>query len=179
MTQSTLKVVGAFHGLSRDRSNARKYPAIDPLDSWSKYKSSVDEKQVIKGKAVLKRSNEIHQMMNVIGEEGTSLEDFIVYLKGEFIDSVYLQQNAYDEVDAATVIERQQHVFDLIHETITAEFEFKDKAEARKFFHVLIQKFHEWNSLEWQSNDFNEKEKEIKDAVSKKAKPKKENEEDI
>ena len=170
VTQSTLKVVGAFHGLSRDRSNARKYPAIDPLDSWSKYKSFVDEEQVNKGKEILKMSNEIHQMMKVIGEEGTATADFTIYMKGEFIDSVYLQQNAFDEVDAATIAERQQHVFGVIYGIITAEFEFENKAQSRKFFQVLVQKFHEWNSLKWRSDTFSKKEKEIKEVVNKKIK---------
>lgn len=179
VTQSTLKVVGAFHGLSRDRSNARKYPAIDPLESWSKYKSVVDEAQIIKGKQILKKANEIYQMMKVIGEEGTSLEDFTVYMKGEFTDSVYLQQNAFDEVDAATDAERQRYVFNIIYEIINTRFDFKDKTESRKFFQILIQKFHEWNSLEMQSEDFNRKEKEIKDIVAGKAKQKQGNEEDL
>jgi len=170
VTQSTLKVVGAFHGLSRDRSNARKYPAIDPLDSWSKYKSFVDEKQVEKGKQVLKRSHDVHQMMRVIGEEGTSLEDFTIYMKGEFIDSVYLQQNAFDEVDAATIAQRQQYVFNVIYEILNTEFNFKDKTESRKFFQALIQKFHEWNSLQQESDDFQGKEGEIKQAVKAKTK---------
>src|SRR5574343_480978 len=96
VTQATLKVVGAFHGLSRERSDSRRYPAIDPLLSWSKYKSFIDQKQEEKGHSILRRSNEVFQMMKVIGEEGTSLKDYIDYLKGEFFDYVYLQQNAFD-----------------------------------------------------------------------------------
>lgn len=72
VTQATLKVVGAFHGLSRERSDARKYPAIHPIDSWSKYQGVVDRERVEQARAILKRSNEINQMMKVIGEEGTS-----------------------------------------------------------------------------------------------------------
>ncbi|MBU1061509.1 MAG: V-type ATP synthase subunit A [Candidatus Omnitrophica bacterium] len=170
VTQSTLKVVGAFHGLSRDRSNARKYPSIDPLESWSKYKSFIDETQIKKAQEVLKRSHEVNQMMKVVGEEGTSLSDFILYLKGEFIDAVYLQQNAFDEVDAATIEERQRHVFHVIYGILETEFAFENKDVSRRFFQNLRQKFVEWNSIEWKSNEFFEKEKVIKKMVGEKVK---------
>jgi V/A-type H+-transporting ATPase subunit A len=166
VTQATLKVVGAFLGLSNDRANARKYPAIDPLESWSKYKSFVDENEIKKAQAILRRGNEVNNMMKVVGEEGTSLSDFIVYLKGEFLDSVYLQQNAFDEVDAATIEDRQRHVFHAVYEILDAEFNFENKDVARRFFQGLRQKFIEWNSSEWQKDRFREKENEIKKLVS-------------
>lgn len=170
VTQATLKVVGAFHGLSRDRSNARKYPAIDPLDSWSKYKSFVDEKEIQKTQEILKKGHEVEQMMKVVGEEGTSLDDFIIYLKGEFVDAVYLQQNAFDEVDAATTEERQKYVFHVIYEILETEFSFDSKDIARRFFQGLRQKFIEWNSIEWNMEDFKQKERGIRNEVVKKAK---------
>jgi len=163
VTQATLKVVGAFHGLSRERSDARRYPAIDPLESWSKYKSFIDEEEVKAAQAVLRRSYEVKQMMKVVGEEGTSLSDFTIYLKGEFIDDVYLQQNAFDEVDASTTEERQKYVFHALREIISSEFNFEDKDSVRKFFQNLRQVFIEWNSSEWQADKFYKKEKEIKD----------------
>ena len=75
VTQATLKVVGAFHGLSRERSDARKYPAIDPLDSWSKYSGIIDRNKVDEAYSYLRRGSEVGQMMKVVGEEGTSLDD--------------------------------------------------------------------------------------------------------
>ena len=149
VTQATLKVVGAFHGLSRDRSNARKYPAIDPLESWSKYRSFVDDNQIKKAQDVLKKGNEVSQMIKVVGEEGISLDDFTIYLKAEFIDAVYLQQNAFDEVDAATIADRQKYVFNVIYEIAEKPFNFENKDNARRFFQALRQKFIEWNSIEW------------------------------
>ncbi|MFT5474513.1 MAG: V/A-type H+-transporting ATPase subunit A, partial [Kiritimatiellia bacterium] len=80
VTQSTLKVVGAFHGLSRARSDARRYPAIDPLESWSKYPSVVDDTQVESARAILQRGSDVGQMMKVVGEEGTVIDDFLIYL---------------------------------------------------------------------------------------------------
>jgi len=161
VTQATLKVVGAFHGLSRERSDARRYPAIDPLISWSKYKSFIDEKQVEKAHAMLRESNNILQMMKVIGEEGTSLENYVTYLKGEFFDFVYLQQNAFDEVDEATTHERQSYVFDFIYHILESEFEFEDKEGALHFFQKLRQELRGWNSAEWKSAAFKGIEKDI------------------
>lgn len=169
VTQATLKVVGAFHGLSRDRANARKYPSIDPLESWSKYAGVIEEKEVRRIHETLRKSHEVDQMMMVLGEEGTSLTDFIVYLKGEFVDSVYLQQNAFDPVDASTPAERQKYVFGVIHQIIEAEFRFDGKNTARRFFQNLIQKFIEWNSAPQGSDEFSKIENEMRDLISKNA----------
>lgn len=145
VTQATLKVVGAFHGLSRERSDARKYPAIDPLDSWSKYSGIIEPKRVKKAYDYVKRSAEINQMMKVVGEEGTSLDDYIIYQKGEFVDSVYLQQNSFDPVDATVSIDRQRDVFSLLEEILQAEYKLDDKKDARSFFNELRQRFLDWN----------------------------------
>jgi len=161
VTQATLKVVGAFHGLSRERSDARRYPAIDPLISWSKYPSAIPEEYRDDGLMILRRSHEVSQMMKVIGEEGTSLSDYIEYLKGEFFDSVYLQQNAFDPVDEATPAQRQQYVSALIGKIIEAEFAFTDKDDARHFFHQLRQLFKGWNSSVFESEQFHKIEEEV------------------
>ena len=150
VTQATLKVVGAFHGLSRARSDARRYPAIDPLDSWSKYPSVVDDDRRRSAHATsCARGNEVGQMMKVVGEEGTSIEDFVVYLKAEYLDAVYLQQDAFDAVDGATSAERQKHVFGVIAEhPAGATWHFEDKDAARRFFHQLTQTTRDWNRVE-------------------------------
>ena len=147
VTQATLKVVGAFHGLSRERSDARKYPAIHPLESWSKYKGIIDQKLVNDARDVLFRSNEINQMMKVVGEEGTSIEDYIEYQKGELLDAVYLQQNSFDLVDAAVPPERQEKEFSLLYKVLMAKFSIDSKKEVRAFFNELRQKFLDWNSV--------------------------------
>src|SRR5574344_1871142 len=109
VTQATLKVVGSFLALSRDRANARRYPAIHPLESWSKYASLVPADKVAYAKSMLRAGNDVNQMMKVVGEEGTPTSDFVTYLKSEFLDSVYLQQNTFDKVDSGCGAERQQH----------------------------------------------------------------------
>jgi V/A-type H+-transporting ATPase subunit A len=145
VTQATLKVVGAFHGLSRQRSDARRYPAIDPLDSWSKYRSIVPEHELGLARAVLEKGHEVQEMMKVVEEEGTAMADFIVYLKAEYLDAVYLQQDAFDPVDGASAAERQRHVFDLIARVLGAEMDFADKDTARTWFQGLTQATRDWN----------------------------------
>lgn len=161
VTQSTLKVVGAFHGLSQDRANARKYPAVDPLQSWSRYQTSLDKERVERAKSILKKGDEVNQMMKVIGEEGTALEDYQIYLKAEFIDSVYLQQNGFNPQDAATDIERQKHVFDKLSAIGDTEFLFANKEEARKLFNRLRLLFIDWNYTEKDTKQYRKQEKEI------------------
>ena len=169
VTQATLKVVGAFHGLSRERSDARRYPAIDPLISWSKYRSFIDDKQIQRGHEILKKSHDVAQMMKVIGEEGTSLADYVDYLKGEFFDFVYLQQNAFDPVDEATAEERQKYAFGFIYENILeSEFTFQDKEDALRFFQRLKALFRGWNSTPWGTDEFRQTEEEIRSALKEK-----------
>jgi V/A-type H+-transporting ATPase subunit A len=169
VTQATLKVVGAFHGLSRERSDARKFPAIHPLDSWSKYAGIISAEKVAYAHGFMRRGAEVEQMMKVVGEEGTSIDDYVVYLKGEMIDSVYFQQNSFDQVDAAVSPERQNHVFNILLGIIASKFTFSDKNEARSWFNRLRQRFLDYNGSEWQSERFIKMEKELKDAVDAKA----------
>ena len=145
VTQGTLKVVGAFHGLSRARSDARRYPAIDPLDSWSKYRGIIDAAKMARVRRLLAQGNDIRQMMTVVGEEGTSVADFTVALKADFFDNCFLQQNAFDEVDGATPAERQVRMFDKILEVLDLDFDFPDKAAARRTMIEVADLFRNWN----------------------------------
>ena len=161
VTQATLKVVGAFHGLSRERSDARKYPAIDPLISWSKYKSVIREDWVSYARKVFLSGVEVNQMMKVVGEEGTTTEDYIEYLKSEFLDAVYMQQNSFDEIDAAVSPERQRYVFAKVLKVLGTDFELEDKDTARNFFNQMRQKFIDWNYSLWKSDKFKQAEKDV------------------
>jgi V/A-type H+-transporting ATPase subunit A len=161
VTQNTLKVVGAFYGLSRTRSDQRRYPAIDPLISWSLYleqmKGSLGERHpqwvswVEEVKGLLDRGHEIHQMMLVVGEEGISIDDLVIYLKAEMVDAVCLQQDSFDVVDRATSIERQMSDFPLLVDMVHHSFAFESKEEARRqmahlqnlFFQLKYCKFRE------------------------------------
>ncbi len=145
VTQATLKVVGAFHGLSRARSEARRYPAIDPLDSWSKYPGIIPAADMAKMRRLLVKGNEVRQMMTVVGEEGVSVEDFTTALKADFFDNCYLQQNAFDKVDGATPAERQKYVFRKIMEAVDVDFQLRDKTEARRTILEMTDLFRNWN----------------------------------
>ena len=161
VTQATLKVVGAFHGLSRERSDARKYPAIDPLISWSKYKGVINPEKSAFCKNILHQGNEIGSMMKVVGEDGTSLSDYVVYLKEEMLDAVYLQQNSFDEVDANCGTERQRYVIDKLVYVLGSDYDLSDKDEARSFFNSMRQKFIDWNYTAFERDAFKKAESEI------------------
>jgi len=157
VTQATLAVVGAFLGLSRERSDARCYPAIDPLISWSKYISQASielnekmpewEEIVKKASAFLRRGDDIKKRTEVVGERGISLEDMITLLKSELYDFCYLQQNSFDQEDAYCPIERQMKMLSLMGTIFDHSFVFKNHDEARAFFLSLQHKLKNLNYL--------------------------------
>ena len=161
VTQATLKVVGAFLGLSRERSDARRFPSIHPLDSWSHYHSIVPAEDLAFARATLRRGQEVNQMMKVVGEEGTNTDDFVTYLKSEFLDFVYLQQNTFDAVDAASDDKRQKYVFAKVIGVLKADFKFDDKDQARRFFQELQLTFIDWNYIAFGSDKFKHQEEVI------------------
>ena len=163
VTQATLKVVGAFHGLSRERSDARKYPSIHPIDSWSKYQGVVDMARVEEARGILRRSSEINQMMKVIGEEGTSAEDYILYQKGELLDAVYLQQNSFDPIDAACEPERQAHEVNVLYDVLSRDYALSDIKEFRAFFNLVRQEFLDWHGTVYGTPEFAAQETKLTD----------------
>ena len=161
VTQATLKVVGAFHGLSRERSDARKYPAIDPLISWSKYPGVIAAEKTEFCKQIIFHGNEIGSMMKVVGEEGTSLPDYVTYLKADMLDAVYLQQNSFDLTDANCGAARQNYVIDKLICILGSDYALADQDAARSFFHRMRQRFIDWNYTEFESGAFRQAETEI------------------
>jgi V/A-type H+-transporting ATPase subunit A len=156
VTQSTLATVKTFLGLSADRAYKRFYPAVDPLLSWSRYLKQLEPwlkeqmgpdwiGRVQQGISLLQRGEAVDQMMQVTGEEGVTLEDFIIQQKAVFLDMVYLQQDAFDVVDASTPLERQKAVFEMVHDLVTRQYEFADKEAARGYFTRLIGLFKNLN----------------------------------
>jgi len=168
VTQATLKVVGAFHGLSRARSDARKYPAIDPIQSWSKYSGVIDSKKVNYCFDIMRKGVDVGSMMKVVGEEGTSLADYLVYLKEEMLDAVYFQQNSFDAIDANATVERQKYDLDKLLTILGSDFALSEKDEARTYFNQLRQKFLDWNYTEFQSDSFKKLESEIDELYASK-----------
>jgi len=156
VTQATLATVKTFLGLSYDRAYKRFYPAIDPLISWSRYLDQLKDwlaktmgpdwaDQVKRMRELLQRGESIYQMMQVTGEEGITLEDFVTWQKATLLDMVYLQQDAFDDVDVSTRLERQKESFYFLKRLIDKEYRFRDMEEAREFFTRLTALYKNFN----------------------------------
>ena len=107
-----------------------------------------------KARSVLIRSTEVNQMMKVVGEEGTSSEDYITYQKGELLDAVYLQQNSFDPIDEACDPERQREEFSVLYDAIMSDYDLDDKKEIRAFFNQLRQEFLDWHGTVYGTPEF-------------------------
>ena len=177
VTQSTLGTVKTFLGLSAERAYRRFYPAIDPLISWSRYLDQLGGwftgnldinwvRDVKSMQELLEQGDSIYQMMQVTGEEGITEEDFITWQKSLLLDMVYLQQDAFDEIDACMSRERQLESFHLLKGLIDADYDFKDKDEARGFFTEITNIYKNWNYSAPGSTDFDRYRKEIVDLAA-------------
>ncbi|MCZ6654427.1 MAG: V-type ATP synthase subunit A, partial [Planctomycetota bacterium] len=165
VTQATLSTVKEFLGLSYDRAYKRFYPAVDPLISWSQYtkqlESWFDENvaagwtgRVAEMQELLQKGDGVSQMMQVTGEEGITTEDFVTFQKSLFLDMVYLQQDAFDSVDASAPLERQKLTFDKVYGLVTREYDFKDKKAVRDYFTRLTGLFKNFNYAAEESPDY-------------------------
>jgi V/A-type H+-transporting ATPase subunit A len=165
VTQATLSTVKTFLGLSYDRAYRRYYPAIDPLMSWSRYLDQLapwfrkeigpswteDVKEMA---ALLERGDTIYQMMQVTGEEGISLEDYVTWQKATMLDLVYLQQDAFDEVDVSVPLPRQVESFTFLKGLLDRVYAFDDKDRVREFFTRLTGLYKNWNYSAPESPDY-------------------------
>jgi V/A-type H+/Na+-transporting ATPase subunit A len=156
VTQSTLGTVKTFLGLSSARAYKRFYPAVDPLISWSRYLDQLRpyfDKHLQPGwtdavrdlSQLLHQGESIYQMMQVTGEEGVTLADYVTYQKSLFVDMIYLQQDAYDKVDVSAPLDRQKETFALVREIVRRDYPFADKEEGHRFFTQLTGLFKNLN----------------------------------
>lgn len=173
VTQSTLRTVKTFLGLSAERAYKRAYPAVDPLISWSRYLDQLEGwfsrelsadwvgkvKRMIE---LIRDGEEVQQMMQVTGEEGVTLEDYLTYQKAQCLDQVYLQQDAFDDVDASTPISRQQELFDLLVSCLDNPPLMTDKEQIRAHFVRLSGLFRNLNYSRQDSPDYSRYMREIK-----------------
>jgi len=148
VTQSTLSTVKCFLGLSSERAYKRFYPAVDPMLSWSRYTDQLSgwyDKNAEAGWTgkvrdlldLIEKGEQVDQMMQVTGEEGVTIEDFVTQQKALFVDMVYLQQDAFDKVDATVPLDRQKMTFKLVYDVTQSTSGFTDKAEVRQVFTQL------------------------------------------
>ncbi len=178
VTRATLATVKTFLGLSYDRAYKRFYPAIDPLISWSRYLEHLKDcfaenlgtewvSDVKTMQNLLHQGDSIYQMMQVTGEEGISIEDYIVWQKATLLDMVFLQQDAFDEVDASMPLERQLESFQLIKDLIQRNYQFKDKDEVHNIFTQITGLYKNLNYSRSDSQEYQRYRKEIEDLAAK------------
>ena len=167
VTESTKKAARCFYALAQARADSKRYPAIDPLDSYSKYleypeireyldahigKGWVDN--VYAGKTLVQRGKEANDQINILGDDGVPVEYHERFWKSELIDFVILQQDAFDDIDANCPLERQKMMFEMVLDICNKTFDFADFEECSKFFKTLINLFRKMNYAEWQSEKF-------------------------
>jgi V/A-type H+-transporting ATPase subunit A len=180
VTQASLSVVGAFHGLSRARSDARRYPAVDPLISWTKYLNEAGHElnsrlphwadKVKKAATMLRKGDEIGKRMEVVGEEGVAIDDMVLFLKSDLYEFCYLQQNAFDKEDTYCPLDRQIEMFRLIQKIFEAHLEFDVHDAARSFFLNLQNELKNINFLPFHSKKYKEAMAAVEEKINQKIK---------
>ena len=167
VTESTKKAARCFYALSQGRADSKRYPAIDPLDSYSKYLEYpevveyLDEhieknwvESVYAGKTIMQRGKEANDQINILGDDGVPVEYHERFWKSELLDSVILQQDAFDAIDANCPIERQKMMYNMVLDICRKSFDFAVFDECSKFFKDLIYLFRQMNYSEWKSEQF-------------------------
>ena len=179
VTESTKKAARCFYALSQGRADSKRYPAIDPLDSYSKYleypevASYLDEhigknwvNTVYEGKTIVQRGKEANDQINILGDDGVPVAYHERFWKSELIDFVILQQDAFDDIDANCPIERQKMMYEMVLDVCRKEFDFVDFEACSRFFKGLINLFRQMNYSEWQSEKFFDYKRQIEQAVN-------------
>ena len=167
VTESTKKAARCFYALSQGRADSKRYPAIDPLESYSKYLEYPEIREylddhiekdwvdlVYAGKTIVQRGKEANDQINILGDDGVPVEYHERFWKSELIDFVILQQDAFDDIDANCPLERQKMMFEMVLDICNKTFDFADFEECSKFFKTLINLFRQMNYAEWQSEKF-------------------------
>ena len=174
VTESTKKAARCFYALSQGRADSKRYPAIDPLESYSKYleypeiREYLDERIekdwvdiVYEGKTVVQRGKEANDQINILGDDGVPVEYHERFWKSELIDFVILQQDAFDAIDANCPMERQKMMYEMVIGICRRDFGFADFEECSQFFKGLINLFRQMNYSEWGSEKFEDYKRQI------------------
>ena len=165
VTESTKKAARCFYGLEQSRADQKRYPAVNPIESYSKYLeypeiiSYLDE-QVEHGwvanvtKNLLRRGREANEQINILGDDGVPVAYHVSFWKSELIDFVFLQQDAFDETDALCPMDRQKYMLDLVLDICGIDFDFEDFEKCREFFKELINDLRQMNYTKFHSEEF-------------------------
>ena len=179
VTESTKKAARCFYALEQSRADQKRYPAVSPIDSYSKYLeypeivSWLDSKiekgwvdKVLKAKNIVRKGKEMADQINILGDDGVPMSYHEAFWKSELIDYAFLQQDAFDEVDALCPIERQRYMLDLIVGICERDFHFEDFEECRNYFKQMINILRQMNYSEFQSDKFKEYQQQLSKLLS-------------
>ena len=179
VTENTKKVARCFYALEQDRADKKRYPAVNPIDSYSKYIEYPEFEEYISKringewtakvnelKTRLLRGKEIAEQINILGDDGVPVEYHVIFWKSEVIDYVILQQDAFDEVDAVTPMERQEDILNLVVDICRAEYKFDGFLEVMDYFKKLINLCKQMNYAEFKSEKFEDYKRQIREMVA-------------
>ncbi|MFP4058986.1 MAG: V-type ATP synthase subunit A [Bacteroidota bacterium] len=174
VTESTKKAARCFYALSQGRADSKRYPAVDPIDSYSKYLEYQEVQEYMKEKIsedwldkvtlvkdILLRGKEAQEQINILGDDGVPIEYHERFWKSEIIDFVILQQDAFDKIDQVTPMKRQKYMMDKVLDIYNTAFSFETFEEVGLYFKRIINQFKQMNYSEFESDDFNKYEKEL------------------
>ena len=178
VTENTKKVARCFYAIEQDRADKKRYPAVNPIDSYSKYleypefadyisKKINDEwiPKVLALKTRMQRGKEIAEQINILGDDGVPVDYHETFWKSEVIDYVILQQDAFDEIDAVTSLERQEEILNLVTEICEVDFKFDNFLEVVDYFKKMINLCKQMNYSEYKSEQYNDYVAQIKAMV--------------
>ncbi|MDK2977583.1 MAG: V/A-type H+/Na+-transporting ATPase subunit [Bacteroidales bacterium] len=181
VTESTKKAARCFYALSQQRADSKRYPAIDPLDSYSKYAEYAEVEEYFRKKIdpewpeklsllrnVLTRGREVAEQINILGDDGVPVEYHVTFWKAEVIDFIILQQDAFDEVDSSTSLERQKYMVNKVLDIYHTKFSFESFEEVATYFKRVINQMKQMNYSEFESDKFKQNEKELKTIIDEK-----------
>lgn len=167
VTESTKKAARCFYALEQNRADQKRYPAVNPIDSYSKYleypeiREFLDEKiekgwadMVAKAKNIIRQGRDAAEQINILGDDGVPMSYHETFWKSELLDFVFLQQDAFDAVDSLCPLERQKYMLNLILDICDRKFEFDNFENCRNFFKEMINDLRQMNYTDFHSEDF-------------------------
>ncbi|MBN2610864.1 MAG: V-type ATP synthase subunit A [Bacteroidales bacterium] len=178
VTESTKKAARCFYALAQPRADSKRYPAVDPIDSYSKYleypefseyiEKTISDKwidQVNKAKTILQRGKETYEQINILGDDGVPVDYHVTFWKSEVIDFIILQQDAFDKIDQSTPVERQEYMLESLLDLCNTDFKFESFTEVDNYFKRIINQYKQMNYSEFKSEKFNNFEKELQSII--------------
>jgi V/A-type H+/Na+-transporting ATPase subunit A len=179
VTEATRKAARCFYALSQQRADSKRYPAIDPIDSYSKYLEYPELQQTLNEqiapdwvdkverlKNILRRGKEAAEQINILGDDGVTMDTHLIYWRSEVADAVLLQQDAFDPVDARTPLKRQHYMLNAILDICGTNFDFDSYEEVNPYFKRIINQFRQMNYSEFESEKFKEFESGLEEIIS-------------